>query len=91
MTDSQSSSVKTENVIRDGSSFEKAIIITEKNESAGVHAEYEWIKNHYPGYKRGMQALSHFKQRPYDIISITTSEGKEIDIYFDISKFYGKF
>ena len=91
MTNSQSSSINTDNVIRDGSSFEKAIIINERNESTGVHAEYEWIKNHYPGYKRGMQALTHNKNKPYDIISITTSEGKEIDVYFDISNFYGKF
>jgi hypothetical protein len=38
-----------------------------------------------------MQALSHYKNKPYDIITIKTSEGKEIDVYFDISNFYGKF
>ena len=77
--------------IRDGASFEKAIILLVKTETVGVHAEYEWIGVHYPGYKRGMQSLSTYKKKPFDIISITTAEGKELDIYFDISNFYGKF
>lgn len=43
---------------RDGTSFEKAIVIQEKNESTGVHAEYAWIKQNYPGYSIRSQALS---------------------------------
>jgi hypothetical protein len=77
--------------VRDGLSFEKAIIITEKTESAGVAAEYRWLKEHYPGYTMKMQALSFHDKKPYDLLSIVTSAGKEITIYFDISGFYGKF
>ena len=76
---------------RDGTSFEKAIVIQEKNESTGVHAEYDWIRQNYPGSKITMQALSRQNKKPYDIINIVTAEGKEISIYFDISGFYGKY
>ncbi|MCX6246625.1 MAG: hypothetical protein NTW10_02725 [Bacteroidetes bacterium] len=90
-TSTKSPSKKSEYSLRDGTSYEKAIIIFEKSESVGVHAEYEWLNNHYPGYKAGKQALTNYKKKPYDVISITTTEGKELDIFFDISNFYGKF
>jgi hypothetical protein len=76
---------------QDGSSYEKAVFITETSESKGVHAEYDWIAKKYPGYKTRGQALSNYKSKPYDIIHITTADGKDMDIYFDISNFYGKF
>lgn len=76
---------------RDGSSFEKAIVITEKSETTGVHAEYEWLKVHFPGYKMGSQSLSQYKGKPYDILSFETAEGEKKQIYFDISNFFGKF
>jgi len=78
-------------VENDGSSYEKAIIIHEDHENQGIHAEYSWIRDKYPGYKNRGQALNNYKNKPYDIIHITTSDGKEIDVYFDISNFYGKF
>lgn len=83
--------LKSGTEIRDGFSYEKAIIILEKTEKVGIHAEYEWIRAHYPGYKRGNQSFTKYKKKLYDIISITTAEGKELEIYFDISNFYGKF
>lgn len=84
----QNTSISTEN---DGSSFEKAIVIKEKNETAGVHAEYEWLKENYPGYRTKGQSLSDYKGRPFDIITIITADGFEKSIYFDISNFFGKF
>jgi hypothetical protein len=76
---------------RDGSSFEKAILITEKSETKGVSAEYAWLQEHYPGYKSKGQVLSQHDDKPYDIIKIVTQQGVEKNIYFDISNFYGKF
>ncbi len=76
---------------KDGSSYDKAVFITETSESTGVHAEYDWIAKKYPGYKTRGQALSNYKGKPYDIIHITTADGKDMDVYFDISNFYGKF
>jgi hypothetical protein len=84
-------SASTATVTADGSSFEKAIYITESHETPGIHAEYAWIREKYPNYKLKGQSLSTYKNKPYDIIHITTADGKDMDIYFDISNFYGKF
>ncbi|MDP4292217.1 MAG: hypothetical protein Q8908_14140 [Bacteroidota bacterium] len=75
---------------RDGSSFERAIIINEKVENKGVAAEYTWIRQNYPGCKLNGQLLSFQDKKPFDIIKIVTSEGKELSIFFDISNFFGK-
>jgi hypothetical protein len=78
-------------VTADGSSFEKAIFIKETHEGPGVDAEYAWIRDKYPGSIVNGQALVNQKNKPYDIIHITTADGTKTDIYFDISNFYGKF
>lgn len=75
----------------DGSSYEKAIIINAKNESEGVSAEYAWLRQHYKGYSSKGQSLNFYEKKPYDVITILTVDGIEKKIYFDISKFYGKF
>jgi len=75
----------------DGSSFEKAIFIKETSEGAGVDAEYAWIRDKYPGSKVNGQALINHNNKPYDVIHITTADGTNTDVYFDISNFYGKF
>ncbi len=80
-----------EKVGADGSSFLKAIFITEKGEIAGVRAEYAWLKEKYPGYKRVSQRLVNNDKKPYDVVSIETTDGVKKDVYFDISGFYGKF
>ncbi len=75
----------------DGSSFEKAVLIKGANEQTGVHAEYEWLAKRHPGYKRGKQSLKRNSGRMFDVLSITTKDGKELDVYFDITEFFGKF
>jgi predicted RNA-binding protein associated with RNAse of E/G family len=78
-------------VSRDGSSYENAIVITEKSETPGVDAEYKWLKEHFPGYSFIEQSLRNFKKKPYDVLKIKTAEGVEKEVYFDISNFFGKF
>jgi hypothetical protein len=76
----------------DGSSMEKAIIIKgAKGSEAGIGAEYAWLAKKYPGYKTREQALLGDKKKKYDMISITTGECKQVEVYFDISEFFGKF
>jgi len=75
---------------RDGSSYEKAIVILETTETVGVHAEYKWLSENYPRYKMKKQALSYYNGKPYDILFIK-QKGKKKKIYFDISAFFGKF
>ena len=74
----------------DGSSLEKAIIIKGATEATGVHAEYEYLAKHYPGYKRGRQSLSSNKGRAYDVLEFTTADGRKMVIFFDITEFFGK-
>ncbi|HMK25353.1 MAG TPA: hypothetical protein VK483_04925 [Chitinophagaceae bacterium] len=75
----------------DGSSFENAIIIKEKTETSGVRAEYDWLKKNYPGYSLISQALSSKGNKKYDVLKISTKDGEEKSIYFDITGFFGKF
>jgi hypothetical protein len=70
---------------RDGSSYEKAIV------AKSVEAEYEWLKKNHPGYRMRMQALRKEGGKPFDVLSITTKDGKELDVFFDISSFFGKY
>ena len=76
---------------RDGSSFEKAIVIKSKSDLAGVDEEYAWLKKNYPGYKSKGQALMNYNKKPYDKITIVTAEGETKEIYFDITNSFGKF
>jgi len=75
----------------DGSSFDKAIFVQEDHEQPGVDFEYRWIRNKYPGSKVNGQSLSNHNKKPYDIIHITTADHTSLDVYFDISNFFGKF
>ena len=75
----------------DGSSFEKAIVIQETSETTGTSAEYKWIRQNYPGSQNQGQALMTNNKKPYDVLTIKTSDGTTKKIYFDISNFFGKF
>jgi len=76
----------------DGSSMEKAVIIKgAKGSEDGIAAEYEWLAKKHRGYKTKQQALLNDKGRKYDMIAIATADGKEVEVYFDITEFFGKF
>jgi hypothetical protein len=78
----------------DGSSFDKAIIVTAKNSTDGIAAEYKYVAKKYGrrgvDWKMIQQSLSYNKKTPFDILKINYKE-KEINIYFEISSFFGKF
>ena len=76
--------------LADGSSFARAIVIKEKTEMTGGPAEYTWLHHNYPGGKVNSQALVYHDKKPYDILHIVNAEGVPLDIYFDISNFFGK-
>lgn len=77
--------------VADGSSFEKAIIINATNDFAGIRAEYDWLKMHYPGAKTKSQSLNHKDKKSYDILNIVTADNQEKAVYFDITSTFGKF
>jgi hypothetical protein len=75
---------------RDGSSFEKAIVLNEKSTGAGIKAEYAWVKEKYPDSKVVKQALMHKGKRSYDVLTVQKAAGGTEEVYFDITSFYGK-
>ena len=85
------SSSAIDHTLEDGKSYETAIVIMEKSETPGVHAEYQWIREHYSNYKVSGQALKIRNKKPYDVITIEFTDGSKQDIYFDISKFLGHY
>jgi hypothetical protein len=76
----------------DGSSVEKAIVIKgAKNSEVGIKSEYAWLAKNHPGYKMRQQSLKAKDGKRYDVLEITTKEGKDVEVYFDITEFFGKF
>jgi hypothetical protein len=75
---------------RDGSSFDRAIIIDEKTERAGIDAENIQLLALFPGSKRVSQRFELYKDKQHEIVNISTADGREVAIYFDISSYFGK-
>jgi hypothetical protein len=75
---------------RDGSSFEKAVIIQAKSDLEGTSAEYVWLKEHYPNYTMEKQELVQHNNKPYDVLYFKTQDGQAKTVYFDISNSFGK-
>ncbi len=84
-------SVSVNDNANDGSSFEKAIVIQEKSEKAGVAAEYKWVRDNYPDSKVQSQALQMNKGKSYDVLNVALKDGSNRKFYFDISNFFGKY
>lgn len=75
----------------DGSSFEKAVVITgAKSSMEGVPAERKWLKKKYGHYEKLKQRLVKEGGKYYDLVTIRTKEGKELVVYFDISGFFNR-
>lgn len=69
----------------DGSSKEKAVVVKGAPTGLlGIRAEYDWLNEKFPGYKRKSQALIS-GARSYDLLAIEMPDGKELSIYFDVS------
>lgn len=65
----------------------------------GIASEYEWIRRRYPGSKTLVQSLTTLdviegkgeykgEQIHFDVIKIGLPDGREKEIYFDISSFF---
>jgi hypothetical protein len=77
-------------VERDGSTKEKAILITADSDFAGVHEKHQWILDHYPGAQFGPSAFVEDHGRYYDVDTFTTADGQEKTLWFDITRSFGK-
>lgn len=73
-----------------GNSINQAVIIKAPNELTGVRAEYEWIREHYPGWELEQQETISIQGRTYDMMDFRTPGGIDRTLYFDITDFFGK-
>ena len=75
----------------DGSSCATSIqILGAPNERAGVKAEYDWLATHRVGYSMVNQALTDCSGRNADKLTIAMPDGRQQQVFFDISDFFGK-
>jgi hypothetical protein len=79
-----------------GGSVDDAIIISgAKNYVDGIAAEYIYLSSHFKkpdvDWKLIKQRVGRHKNKIYDLIQIQLSDGTKRDLYFDITKFYGKY
>ena len=75
----------------DGSTAANAIIIEgAAGSSDGVASEYDWIARNRPGAEVLGQALVQDGDRIYDLLTLRV-DGREEDLYFDITGFFGNF
>ncbi|MGZ5191264.1 MAG: hypothetical protein ACXWCZ_09615 [Flavisolibacter sp.] len=90
-TKDASPAVTRTDLLRGGTSFSNAVVIMMEREREGLNEEYKWLSNNYSGY--GLIRRTHVKRssRHYDIIRIKTQDGQVKDIYFDSTRFWGKF
>ena len=68
----------------DGSSPAQAVVVN------SVREEYDWLQRHCPGLQFEKQSLQEVDGKPYDVHTLRTAEGEEREVFFDISRFYGK-
>jgi len=75
---------------RNGDSLENAIIIKgARDGQEGVDAEHWWLRKHFPGYQPKGQGLLHREGKAYDKLEIVLPDGKQKEVFFDISSFFG--
>ncbi|NJM82707.1 MAG: hypothetical protein HC844_09540 [Tabrizicola sp.] len=75
----------------DGSTAETAIVILgAEGSSDGIQAEYDWLSRMRPEAEVISQALIQDEGRYYDVLTVR-SGGKEEQIHFDITEFFGTF
>ncbi|MEL7530951.1 MAG: hypothetical protein AAFN10_06575 [Bacteroidota bacterium] len=67
-----------------GSSFETAI------SAPSIAFEYQWLRDNYPGHKFLQQSLIFNEGKPFDVLKVKLEDGTVIEVYFDISSFFGK-
>jgi len=77
-----------------GTSFADAIVINASNEDAGVRSEYIWLAKHPCSggtWRPARQALIFHDKVPYDVLTVTCSNGGEQRaVYFNIGSYFGK-
>ena len=74
----------------DGSSVESAVVIYADSGMDGTASVYQRVRSNYPGWQVKRQALIGRSGRRYDRLTIVSPSGQEKDIYFDVTRYFGK-
>ena len=74
----------------DGSSFENAIIISDCDHMQGIEQEYIEARKRFGNYSLIRQNLMEYNQRTIDKLELRLEDGQQIEVYFDITEFFGK-
>ena len=69
----------------EGSSAADAVVV------GSVGEEYAWVRRHCPGFQPLTQSLQEIDGKPYDVLTLRNAAGETRTVYFDISRFFGKF
>jgi len=75
----------------DGSSYESAIVISDCSNQDGVQQEYKEVTKRFGEYRLIRQVLLENEGKMYDKLELELRNGENIDVYFDITDFFGKF
>jgi hypothetical protein len=63
---------------RDGSSFERAILMD----------QWRWQARHYPGAELLLQKLSHHEGWYFDVLLLALTSGEVREVYFDVTDLF---
>lgn len=72
-----------------GEDIDHAIVVPTPDRAEGVRTEYAWLALRHPGARRTLQALIPGVGRSYDMLAVTTADGRDLSVYFDITAFFG--
>ena len=75
--------------LRDGSSEEKALVLTERSIEKCVDAEHSYIHSHFrdlslDGFEHG--TIVGKGRHSYDVFRFSTADGKKHELYFDSTR-----
>jgi hypothetical protein len=73
--------------VRDGSSFDRAIVLEGAILGLAAIVEHEYLNEHYPGYQIQKQVLTEHDGKSFDVVDFTTGDGKNKRLYFALSGF----
>ena len=65
-----------------GSSYQRALPITARDQTSGVRTEYAILAKTYPGSKPTNHSREYYTGRRYDVITFTTAGGEKRWMYF---------
>ena len=71
-----------------GASIEDAIVISDCNNTIGVEQEYIEVQKRFGNYKLIKQSLLNVGGKMFDLLELDIN-GKKVDLYFDITSFFG--